>query len=125
MEAVVPLENNTGGLDLLANKLTERINNILATSSSLLQQPDLTMLGQSSNVDNTNTNDPNYLEKLKEAIIEAIKESKEDKEDKYNGNSDRDMGDIVLKVGENEFGRIAIKTINKLNKISGKQLLIL
>lgn len=124
-EAVVPLENNTGGLDLLANKLTERINNILATSSSLLQQPDLTMLGQNSNIDNTNTNDPNYLEKLKEAIIEAIKESKEDKEDKYNGNSDRDMGDIVLKVGENEFGRIAIKTINKLNKISGKQLLIL
>ncbi|MDQ0149358.1 hypothetical protein ACFO6R_10130 [Eubacterium multiforme] len=124
-EAVVPLENNTQGLDLLANKLSERINNILLTSSSLLQQPDLTMLGQNSNNDNTNTNDPNYLEKLKEAIIEAIKESKEDKDDKYNGNSDSDMGDIVLKVGDTEFGRIAIRTINKLNKISGKQLLIL
>ena len=122
-EAVVPLENNTGGLDLLANKLTERISNILSTSSSILQQPDLTMLGQNSNIDNQNTNDSNYLEKLKEAIIEAIKESKEDKEYKDGGNNDRDMGDIILKVGETEFGKIAIRTINKVNRQAGEQLL--
>ncbi|WP_024613657.1 membrane protein [Clostridium sp. Ade.TY] len=122
-EAVVPLENNTGGLDLLANKLTERISNILSTSSSILQQPDLTMLGQNSNIDNQNTNYSNYLEKLKEAIIEAIKESKEDKEYKDGGNNDRDMGDIILKVGETEFGKIAIRTINKVNRQAGEQLL--
>lgn len=124
-EAVVPLENNTGGLDLLANKLTERINNLLLTSSSLLQQPDLTMLGQNTNIETSNINDSNYLEKLKEAIIEAIKEVKDDKEYKNNENATEDTGDIVLKVGDIEFGRIAIKTINKLNKISGKQLLLI
>lgn len=124
-EAVVPLENNTQGLDLLANKLTERINNMLLASSSLLQQPDLTMLGQNSNTDNKNINDSNYLDKLKEAIIEAIKESKNDNEYKDSGNTDIDTGDIVLKIDDIEFGRIAIKTINKLNRIYGKQLLLI
>ncbi|MEG0133917.1 hypothetical protein [Clostridium sp.] len=122
-EAVVPLENNTGGLDLLANKLTERINNILLNSSSLLKQPDLTMLGQNSGNDTKNVNDPNYLEKLKEAIVEAIKEIKDDKDYKDTGNSSGDTGDIVFKVGDTDFGRIAIRTINKVNRQSGEQLL--
>ena len=48
-EAVVPLENNTGGLNLLAIKLSERINNMLLLSNNALKQPDLTMLGQNIN----------------------------------------------------------------------------
>lgn len=123
-EAVVPLENNTQGLDLLASKLTERINNILLTSSSLLQQPDLTMLGQNSNMDNKNINDSNYLYKLKEAIIEAIKESKDNKGTGISNSTDsKEFGDIILRVNDTDFGKIAISAINKVHRQSGELLL--
>lgn len=123
-EAVVPLENNTQGLDLLASKLTERINNILLTSSSLLQQPDLTMLGQNSNMDNKNINDSNYLDKLKEAIIEAIKESKDNKGTGISNSTDsKELGDIILRVNDTDFGKIAISAINKVHRQSGELLL--
>ncbi|MBY0756509.1 hypothetical protein K5V21_13745 [Clostridium sardiniense] len=123
-EAVVPLENNTQGLDLLANKLTERINNILLTSSSLLQQPDLTMLGQNSNMDNKNINDSNYLDKLKEAIIEAIKESKDNKGAGISNSTDsKEFGDIILRINDTDFGKIAISAINKVHRQSGELLL--
>ncbi|MBM7835954.1 flagellar biosynthesis chaperone FliJ [Clostridium sardiniense] len=123
-EAVVPLENNTQGLDLLASKLTERINNILLTSSSLLQQPDLTMLGQNSNMDNKNINDSNYLDKLKEAIIEAIKESKDNKGTGISNSTDsKEFGDIILRVNDTDFGKIAISAINKVHRQSGELLL--
>lgn len=124
MEAVVPLENNTQGLDLLANKLTERIDNMLLKTSSLLQQPDLTMLGQSSNVDNKNINDSNYLDKLKEAIIEAIKESKDNRGIGTNNSTDsKDYGDIIFRINDTDFGKLAIAAINKVNRQAGEQLL--
>ncbi|WP_338627559.1 hypothetical protein QJR52_06575 [Clostridium baratii] len=123
-EAVVPLENNTQGLDLLANKLIERIDNMLLKTSSLLQQPDLTMLGQSSNVDNKNINDSNYLDKLKEAIIEAIKESKDNRGTGTNNSTDsKDYGDIIFRINDTDFGKLAIAAINKVNRRAGEQLL--
>ncbi|BDU91779.1 hypothetical protein JJB75_16350 [Clostridium perfringens] len=124
-EAVVPLENNTGGLNLLANKLFERINNMLLTSSSLLQQPDLTMLGQ--NIDSTNTKsvNTNDYEKFKEIIIEAILEAMKNKRDNsYSNNSNsQESGDLILRIRDTDLGRIAIEAINKVNRQAGEQLL--
>lgn len=40
-----------------------------------------------------------------------------------NANNNASTGDIVIKVGETEFGRIAAKSINKAQRVSGKLLL--
>ncbi|HAT4339399.1 TPA: hypothetical protein I9094_001660 [Clostridium perfringens] len=124
-EAVVPLENNTGGLNLLANKLFERINNMLLTSSSLLQQPDLTMLGQNIDSNNTKGVNTNDYEKIKEIIIEAILEAMKNKRDNsYSNNSNsQESGDLILRIRDTDLGRIAIKAINKVNRQAGEQLL--
>lgn len=124
-EAVVPLENNTGGLNLLANKLFERINNMLLTSSSLLQQPDLTMLGQNIDSNNTKSVNTNDYEKFKEIIIEAILEAMKNKRDNsYSNNSNsQESGDLILRIRDTDFGRIAIEAINKVNRQAGEQLL--
>lgn len=124
-EAVVPLENNTGGLNLLANKLFERINNMLLTSSSLLQQPDLTMLGQNIDSNNTKSVNTNDYEKLKEIIIEAILEAMKNKRDNsYSNNSNsQESGDLILRIKDTDLGRIAIEAINKVNRQAGEQLL--
>ena len=123
-EAVVPLENNTGGLNLLANKLFERINNMLLTSSSLLQQPDLTMLGQNIDRNNTKSVNTNDYEKLKEIIIEAILEAMKNKKDNsYNNSGPQDSGDLILRIRDTDLGRIAIEAINKVNRQAGEQLL--
>ncbi|WP_338630677.1 hypothetical protein [Clostridium baratii] len=121
-EAVVPLENNTKGLDLLANKLTERIDSLLLKTSNILTQPNLTMLGQNDNTQNI-TNNSKYFEELKEAIIEALKESRDNKGITYNSKSDNVSGDIVLKLNDRELGRATIEAINKLNRQAGEQLL--
>lgn len=121
-EAVVPLENNTKGLDLLANKLTERIDSLLLKTSNILTQPNLTMLGQNDNTQNI-TNSSKYFEELKEAIIEALKESRDNKGITYNSKSDNVSGDIVLKLNDRELGRATIEAINKLNRQAGEQLL--
>ena len=123
-EAVVPLENNTGGLNLLANKLSERINNMLMVPSNTLQQPSLTMLGQDINDNKNSLNNSEYLDKLKEAIVDALKEAKGD--NNYSNASDSDYGEsnnVILKVSETDFGKVAIKAINKVNKQAGVQLL--
>ena len=124
-EAVVPLENNTGGLNLLANKLFERINNMLLTSSSLLQQPDLTMLGQNIDSNNTKGVNANDYEKFKEIIIEAILEAMKNKRDNsYSNNSNsQESGDLILRIKDTDLGRIAIEAINKVNRQAGEQLL--
>ncbi|WWU65220.1 hypothetical protein QJR26_02250 [Clostridium baratii] len=121
-EAVVPLENNTKGLDLLANKLTERIDSLLLKTSNILTQPNLTMLGQNDNTQNT-TNNSKYFEELKKAIIEALKESRDNKGITYNSKSDNVSGDIVLKLNDRELGRATIEAINKVNRQAGEQLL--
>ncbi|MDP4144485.1 MAG: hypothetical protein Q8936_08395 [Bacillota bacterium] len=72
-EAVVPLENNTGGLDLLAEKLAQRLGGNGGSSSS-------------------------------------------------NGS---ESGDVIIKIGESEFARIAISAINKRTRMTGKTELIL
>lgn len=51
MEAVVPLENNTQGLDLLANKLLERLDGTTSTNNSfgdgdLILQIDGSVIGK-------------------------------------------------------------------------------
>lgn len=51
MEAVVPLENNTQGLDLLANKLLERLGGTTSTNNSfgdgdLILQIDGSVIGK-------------------------------------------------------------------------------
>ncbi|CEQ27117.1 hypothetical protein [Paraclostridium sordellii] len=123
-EAVVPLENNTGGLNLLANKLSERINNMLMVPSNILQQPSLTMLGQDIDDNKNSLNNSEYLDKLKEAIVDALKEVKGD--NNYSNTSDSDYGEsnnVILKVSETDFGKVAIKAINKVNKQAGVQLL--
>lgn len=123
-EAVVPLENNTGGLNLLANKLSERINNMLMVPSNTLQQPSLTMLGQDIDDNKNSLNNSEYLDKLKEAIVDALKEAKGD--NNYSNVSDSDYGEsnnVILKVSETDFGKVAIKAINKVNKQAGVQLL--
>lgn len=123
-EAVVPLENNTGGLNLLANKLFERINNMLLTSSSLLQQPDLTMLGQNIDSNNTKSVNTNDYEKFKEIIIEAILEAMKNKRDNsYNNSGPQESGDLILRIKDTDLGRIAIEAINKVNRQAGEQLL--
>lgn len=123
-EAVVPLENNTGGLNLLANKLSERINNMLMVPSNTLQQPSLTMLGQDIDDNKNSLNNSEHLDKLKEAIVDALKEAKGD--NNYSNTSDSDYGEsnnVILKVSETDFGKVAIKAINKVNKQAGVQLL--
>ena len=125
-EAVVPLENNTGGLNLLAIKLSERINNMLLLSNNSLKQPDLTMLGQNINSNEKKSiNDPEFIEKIKEVIIEAILEAIKTK--KYNGyNNDlrpQESGDLILRIKDTDLGRIAIEAINKVNRQAGEQLL--
>ncbi|MGG5461507.1 hypothetical protein [Clostridium sp. B9] len=124
-EAVVPLENNTGGLNLLANKLSERINNMLLLSNNALQQPDLTMLGQNINSNEKKSiNDPKFIEKIKEVIIEAILEAMKNKKDNnYNNSGSQESGDLILRIKDTDLGRIAIEAINKVNRQAGEQLL--
>lgn len=124
-EAVVPLENNTGGLNLLANKLSERINNMLLLSNNALQQPDLTMLGQNiNNNEKKSINDPEFIEKIKEVIIEAILEAMKNKKDNnYNNSGFKESGDLILRIKDTDLGRIAIDAINKVNRQAGEQLL--
>lgn len=124
-EAVVPLENNTGGLNLLANKLSERINNMLLLSNNALQQPDLTMLGQNINSNEKKSiNDPAFIEKIKEVIIEAILEAMKNKKDhSYNNSGPQESGDLILRIKDTDLGRIAIEAINKVNRQAGEQLL--
>lgn len=124
-EAVVPLENNTGGLNLLANKLSERINNMLLLSNNALQQPDLTMLGQNINSNEKKSiNDPEFIEKIKEVIIEAILEAMKNKKDNsYNNSGPQESGDLILRIKDTDLGRIAIEAINKVNRQAGEQLL--
>ena len=124
-EAVVPLENNTGGLNLLANKLSERINNMLLLSNNALQQPDLTMLGQNiNNNEKKSINDPEFIEKIKEVIIEAILEAMKNKKDNnYNNSGFQESGDLILRIKDTDLGRIAIDAINKVNRQAGEQLL--
>ncbi len=124
-EAVVPLENNTGGLNLLANKLSERINNMLLLSNNALQQPNLTMLGQNiNNNEKKSINDPEFIEKIKEVIIEAILEAMKNKKDNsYNNSGHQESGDLILRIKDTDLGRIAIDAINKVNRQAGEQLL--
>ncbi|MFQ7566781.1 MAG: hypothetical protein ACLRMQ_13930, partial [Clostridium perfringens] len=124
-EAVVPLENNTGGLNLLAIKLSERINNMLLLSNNALKQPDLTMLGQNINSNEKKSiNDPEFIEKIKEVIIEAILEAMKNKKDNsYNNSGPQESGDLILRIRDTDLGRIAIEAINKVNRQAGEQLL--
>ena len=124
-EAVVPLENNTGGLNLLAIKLSERINNMLLLSNNALKQPDLTMLGQNINSNEKKSiNDPEFIEKIKEVIIEAILEAMKNKKDNsYNNSGPQESGDLILRIKDTDLGRIAIEAINKVNRQAGEQLL--
>lgn len=118
-EAVVPLENNTGGLDLLANKLFERINKMLLMSIKSIQQPNLTMLGQNVESDNkTSIVDSDNIKKLKEAIIEAINDTKEDKSD--NDNKDKNIQlKLEFNMGTLKFAKTICTSLNKLGESNG------
>lgn len=113
-EAVVPLENNTGGLNLLAEGITQRIT---------LQQPQLTMV-RNSDSQEKHTDDINKFKKaIIEAITEALKELKGNRNSEKENTSSSANGNITLKVNESEFGKIAIKAINKVQKQAGVTLL--
>lgn len=118
-EAVVPLENNTGGLDLLANKLFERINKMLLMSIKSIQQPNLTMLGQNVESDNKNNMlDSENIKKLKEAIIEAINDTKDDKVN--NDNKDKEIKfKLEFNMGTLKFAKTICTSLNKLGESNG------
>lgn len=118
-EAVVPLENNTGGLDLLANKLFERINKMLLMSIKSIQQPNLTMLGQNVESDNKNNMlDSDNIKKLKEAIIEAINDTKDDKVN--NDNKDKEIKfKLEFNMGTLKFAKTICTSLNKLGESNG------
>ena len=99
---------------------------MLLLSNNSLKQPDLTMLGQNINSNEKKSiNDPEFIEKIKEVIIEAILEAMKTK--KYNGyNNDlrpQESGDLILRIKDTDLGRIAIEAINKVNRQAGEQLL--
>ncbi|XZM32253.1 hypothetical protein ACSXAY_09995 [Clostridium perfringens] len=118
-EAVVPLENNTGGLDLLANKLFERINKMLLMSIKSIQQPNLTMLGQNVESDNKNNMlDSDNIKKLKEAIIEAINDTKDDEVN--NDNKDKEIKlKLEFNMGTLKFAKTICTSLNKLGESNG------
>ncbi len=118
-EAVVPLENNTGGLDLLANKLFERINKMLLMSIKSIQQPNLTMLGQNVESDNKNNMlDSENIKKLKEAIMEAINDTKDDKVN--NDNKDKEIKlKLEFNMGTLKFAKTICTSLNKLGESNG------
>lgn len=118
-EAVVPLENNTGGLDLLAQKLSQKIS-----STGAIQQPQLTMVGNNigNSAQNSNTGSiDDFRKAIIEAMVEAIKELKDNGNDKSNSGSS--SGDLIFKVGDTELGKIAIAAINKVQRQAGVTLL--
>ena len=119
-EAVVPLENNTGGLNLLANILSERISKMVSVPN-LIKQPNLTMLGQ--NVSNDSKKDYDYIEKLKEAIIEALKEGISKNDDNNNNNNYNGDLNLELIVGDDKICDLIIKAFRRLERKTGKQIL--
>ncbi|HFK8174862.1 TPA: hypothetical protein ACG0NJ_001127 [Clostridium perfringens] len=119
-EAVVPLENNTGGLNLLANILSERISKMVSIPN-IIKQPNLTMLGQ--NVSNDSKMDYDYIEKLKEAIIEALKEGINKNGDNNNNNNYNGDLNLELIVGDDKICDLIIKAFRRLERKTGKQIL--
>ncbi len=119
-EAVVPLENNTGGLNLLANILSERISKMVSVPN-VIKQPNLTMLGQ--NVSNDSKMDYDYIEKLKEAIIEALKEGINKNGDNNNNNNYNGDLNLELIVGDDKICDLIIKAFRRLERKTGKQIL--
>lgn len=113
-EAVVPLENNTGGLDLLAQKISQRM-------SIGVQQPTLTMVGNGGSQVNSSSSNEDFKQAVIEAIVEALKDFKSSGNGQ--GNNSSSNGDLVFKINESQFGKIAISAINKVQRQAGVTLI--
>ncbi|WP_155241857.1 hypothetical protein [Clostridium pasteurianum] len=118
-EAVVPLKNNTGGLNMLASMLSQKI--------STIQQPQLTMAGSSSGSVSQSKSD---FAALKTAIVEAIKEDRQ----QNNDNVVKLLQIIVdilknlgmdIDVDGDKLARMVIKQLNRRTRMTGKTELIL
>jgi hypothetical protein len=59
----------------------------------------------------------NFVSAIHDAVFSAVKSATS------SNSTSNDGGDVILKVGESEFGRIAIDTINNISKQEGKLLL--
>lgn len=97
----------------------------LTASTGTLQQPALSMVSNNGsttgNTDKTNSMD-DFKQAVVEAIIEAIKSLKTTGGDK-SSNGSTGGGDVVLKVNESEFARIAIRAIYNIQRQTGVSLL--
>ncbi|MFT8313172.1 MAG: hypothetical protein ABF633_02830 [Clostridium sp.] len=108
-EAVVPLKNNTQGLNMLASMLSQRI--------STIQQPQLSMTGTSS------SDTSNEINKLIAEIKELVEAIKNIKGDSPGGNSQPipDINlDLLIRIGDTDFGKAVIKALNKIKKQYGR-----
>lgn len=118
------ITNNKGLIANAVKGLSTDMSVNLSASTGTLQQPALTMVGNSSNA--KTTNDTGSIDDLKNAIIqailEAIRQSKENNNNRSNNNSSNG-GDLIIKVGESEFARIAIKAINNAQRQTGASLI--
>jgi hypothetical protein len=112
-EAVVPLKNNTGGLSILANLLSQRM--------STIQQPQLTMAGSSPSTDN-NSDINKLIDEIKQ-LVEAIKGLKDNPGSGSNFNIPDINLDLLIRLGDTELGRMVIKAINKVQKQAGRTLI--
>ncbi len=96
----------------------------LTASTGTLQQPALSMVSNNAsttqNTDKTKSMD-DFKRAVIEAIIEAIKELKTTGGNRSNESTSG--GDLVLKVNESEFARIAIRAIYNVQRQTGVSLL--
>ncbi len=88
---------------------------------NVIKQPNLTMLGQ--NVSNDSKMDYDYIEKLKEAIIEALKEGINKNGDNNNNNNYNGDLNLELIVGDDKICDLIIKAFRRLERKTGKQIL--
>jgi SLT domain-containing protein len=115
-EMVLNLKNTIA----LINSAVGAISNIKNAVAGTIQQPQLAMVG--SNSGNVQQSKSDY-EAMKQAIIEAIKESKDNK-NSSGGSSDKDINlEILIRFGDTPFGKAVIKAINKVQKQAGRTLI--
>ncbi|WP_157055849.1 hypothetical protein [Clostridium sp. DMHC 10] len=114
-----------------ANKdiVTNAINGLstdmsIGVKTASIQQPTLSMVGSNStSKPNANSSIEEFKKAIIEAIIEALKELKQNDNGKSSNNNGNSNGDLIFKISDTEFGRIAIAAINKVQRQAGVTLL--
>ena len=94
----------------LSNPIPATITNMAYTVSGSLNTPTIPFGGNQSNKQQNNSDTTTttvYNPLTKEDVVSAIKEAQPD-------------GDVVFKINEFEFGRIARNSLNSLARSSGK-----